>query len=167
MGAIGMQWNVTSICRAEQIRQITLKVSVYCHFALQSSKSQSVSWYRYQRMQATFKSNLLYNDCDMLSYHCFFPASTTRWTNVGSTLVRRRRRWANIEPTLVQRLVFTGFYNIPINTLPAGPAFIWFLFHQSTKYQNPFCQIWIIFTHLKLSVASARRNFEWVKIPIK
>ena len=29
------------------------------------------------------------------------------------------------------------------------------------------CQIWIIFTHLKLGIASARHNFKWVKIPIK
>ena len=31
----------------------------------------------------------------------------------------------------------------------------------------PFCQIWIILTHLKLWIASARHNFKWVKIPIE
>ena len=30
-----------------------------------------------------------------------------------------------------------------------------------------FCQIWIIFTHLKLWIASARHNFKWVKIQIE
>ena len=37
---------------------------------------------------------------------------------------------------------------------------------QSTLFQNrwpPFWQIWIIFTHLKLWIASARHNFKWVK----
>ena len=36
--------------------------------------------------------------------------------------------------------------------------------HQSTRLQNrwlPFWQIWIIFTHLKLWIASARHNFKW------
>ena len=28
-------------------------------------------------------------------------------------------------------------------------------------------QIWRIFTHLKLWIASARHNFKWVKIPIE
>ena len=31
----------------------------------------------------------------------------------------------------------------------------------------PFCPIWIIFTHLKLWIASARHNFKWVKIEIE
>ena len=31
----------------------------------------------------------------------------------------------------------------------------------------PFCQIWIIFTHLKLWIASARHNFKCVNITIK
>ena len=31
----------------------------------------------------------------------------------------------------------------------------------------PFCQICIIFTHLKLWIASARHNFKWVKSPIE
>ena len=35
------------------------------------------------------------------------------------------------------------------------------------KCWPPFCQIWIIFTHLKLWIASARHNFKWVKILIE
>ena len=35
------------------------------------------------------------------------------------------------------------------------------------KQLTPICQIWIIFTHLKLWIASARHNFKWVKIPIE
>ena len=41
--------------------------------------------------------------------------------------------------------------------------------HQSGRFANnypPFCQFWLIFTHLKLWIASARQNFRWVAIPI-
>ena len=44
------------------------------------------------------------------------------------------------------------------------------MWHQSARFEKswpPFCQIWIIFTHLKLWIASARHNFKWVKIPIE
>ena len=44
------------------------------------------------------------------------------------------------------------------------------MWHQSAIFENswpPFCQIWIIFTHLKLWIASARHNFKWVKIQIE
>ena len=74
-----------------------------------------------------------------------------------------------------------------INPLTAGAAYILiFIFlahqvppfkhvkdkmcHQSAIFENswpPFCQIWIIFTHLKLWIASARHNFKWVKIQIE
>ena len=42
--------------------------------------------------------------------------------------------------------------------------------HQPARFEKswpPFCQIWIIFTHLKLWIASARHNFKWVKIQIE
>ena len=42
--------------------------------------------------------------------------------------------------------------------------------HQPAIFEKswpPFCQIWIIFTHLKLWIASARHNFKWVKILIE
>ena len=42
--------------------------------------------------------------------------------------------------------------------------------HQSAIFENSwptFYQIWIIFTHLKLWIASARHNFKWVKIQIE
>ena len=43
--------------------------------------------------------------------------------------------------------LYTGLHTIPFeNSWPS------------------FCQIWIIFTHLKLCIASARHNFKWVKI---
>ena len=44
------------------------------------------------------------------------------------------------------------------------------MWHQSAIFENSwplFCQIWIIFTHLKLWIASARHNFKWVKIQIE
>ena len=44
------------------------------------------------------------------------------------------------------------------------------MWDQSAIFENswpPFCQIWIIFTHLKLWIASARHNFKWVKIQIE
>ena len=40
------------------------------------------------------------------------------------------------------------------------------MWHQPARFENswpPFCQIWIIFTHLKLWIASARHNFKWVE----
>ena len=44
------------------------------------------------------------------------------------------------------------------------------MWHQSARFENswhPFCQIWIIFTHLKLWITSPRHNFKWVKIQIE
>ena len=44
------------------------------------------------------------------------------------------------------------------------------MWHQSAIFENSwplFCQIRIIFTHLKLWIASARHNFKWVKIQIE
>ena len=44
------------------------------------------------------------------------------------------------------------------------------MWHRSTKFRNicpPISQIWIVFTHLKLWIASAIHNFKWVKISIK
>ena len=38
---------------------------------------------------------------------------------------------------------------------------------QDLKSWTPFSQIWIIFTHLKLWLADAIHNFEWVKIQIE
>ena len=41
------------------------------------------------------------------------------------------------------------------------------MWHQSARFENslpPFCIIWIIFTPLKLWIASARHSFKWVKI---
>ena len=40
--------------------------------------------------------------------------------------------------------------------------------HESAIFQNrwlPFCQIWMIFTHLNVGITSARHNFKCVKIP--
>ena len=75
-----------------------------------------------------------------------------------------------------------------VNPLTAGVAYIRFftqllphsvplfkhvkaiMWHQSAIFENswpPLCQIWIIFTHLKLWIASARHNFKWVKIQIE
>ena len=74
-----------------------------------------------------------------------------------------------------------------INPLTAGAAYIRFFYfywhikyhisnvkdewrHQPARFEKswpPFCQIWIIFTHLKLWIASATHNFKWVKIQIE
>ena len=43
------------------------------------------------------------------------------------------------------------------------------MWHHSARFWNcwhPCCQIWVIFTHLKLWIASARHNFKWVTISI-
>ena len=42
--------------------------------------------------------------------------------------------------------------------------------YKSARFENiwhPLCQIYVIFTHLKLWIASARPNFKWVKIQIE
>ena len=78
--------------------------------------------------------------------------------------------------------------SISINSLTAGAAYIRvFIFYQHIKYHilnmlkikcdinqqdlkkswPSFFQIWIIFTHLKLWIASARHNFKWVKIQVE
>ena len=84
------------------------------------------------------------------------------------------------------------YYNVsaePFNPLTAGAEYFGFftqlsphlvppfkhiikaiMGHQSARFEKnwpPFCQIWIIFTHLKLWIASARHNFKWVKISIE
>ena len=44
------------------------------------------------------------------------------------------------------------------------------MWHQPARFEKswpPFCQIWLIFTHLKLWIVSARHNFKWVKIQIE
>ena len=44
------------------------------------------------------------------------------------------------------------------------------MWHQPARFEKGsplFFQIWIIFTHLKLWIASARNNFKWVKIQIE
>ena len=51
----------------------------------------------------------------------------------------------------------------PINRAQAPQAFTDFIVKPSVLYW----QIWIISTHLKLWIASARHNFKWVKISIK
>ena len=43
---------------------------------------------------------------------CVIPANTMCSSNVGSMLVRRRRRRPNIDPTLVQHLVFVNGFSI-------------------------------------------------------
>ena len=75
-----------------------------------------------------------------------------------------------------------------VNPLTAGPEYIRFLvFYYHITYHSlsilkikcdiksarfrksrpPFCQILIIFTHMKLWIASARHNFKWMEIPIE
>ena len=42
--------------------------------------------------------------------------------------------------------------------------------HWSARFEicwPPLCYIWIIFTNLKLWIASARHNYKWLKIPIE
>ena len=44
------------------------------------------------------------------------------------------------------------------------------MWHQPARFEKrwpSFCQIWIIFTHLRSWIASARHNLKWVKIQIK
>ena len=88
------------------------------------------------------------------------------------------------------KMLFTIIYNkcykfdsITLNPLTSGAFHIHFLhfllahyisafkpvkdkmWHQSARFEicwTPFCQIWIIFTHLKLWIASARHNFKCV-----
>ena len=43
------------------------------------------------------------------------------------------------------------------------------MWHQPARFEKnwpPFCQIWVIFTHSKLWIASASHNFKWVEIQI-
>ena len=63
--------------------------------------------------------------------------------------------------------VFTQLLAHSVPPFKHVKAIMW---HQSARFEKrwpPFCQIWIIFTHLKLWIASARHNFKWVKIQIE
>ena len=79
-------------------------------------------------------------------------------------------KWCNINPSTAG-VAYIGFFTqlLPHSVPPFKhvKAIMW---HQSWRFEKscpPFCQIWIIFTHLKLWIASARHNFKWVKIQIE
>ena len=78
--------------------------------------------------------------------------------------------WCNINP-LTAGVAYIGFFTqlLPHSVPPFKhvKAIMW---HQSWRFEKSwpaFCRIWIIFTHLKLWIASARHNFKWVKIQIE
>ena len=96
------------------------------------------------------------------------------WGRYTEKISRNREMWK------AESVVGSGDFFI--NPLTAGFSFLLALcvppfkhdkdkmWHQSAIFENrwtPFCQIWIIFTHLKLLIASARHNFKWVKIQIE
>ena len=101
-----------------------------------------------------------------VAYH-FILTLTAR----GSTLVVRISNYCT--KTYINPLTdYIRFLKIRICSLP-----IWAFkhvenktWHESAIFKNSwpsFCQIWIIFTHLKLWIASARHNFKWVKTQIE
>ena len=123
------------------------------------------------------------------------PLSIPSALHVVPTLVTRIAQHISTHPLNPDSFHFisthTTFHQWRFNPLTAGVAYnrvfvlahfvlahyvplfkyvkdkIW---HQSARFENswpPFCQIWIIFTHLKLWIASARHNFKWVKIQIE
>ena len=99
---------------------------------------------------------------------------STWQSGVTHPIMNRARRClpSVIEPiTMSERRIQP--YSVYISTWSTIPPFkhvkdkMW---HQSAIFENswpPFCQIWIIFTQLKLWIASARHNFKWVKIQIE
>ena len=82
----------------------------------------SYSWFKQSELQREDNSIVwLQRERKPLIYSCFIcmalgnvnannlnPANTTRWSNAGLMLARRRRRWDNISPVLGQRVVFAG-----------------------------------------------------------
>ena len=90
------------------------------------------------------------------------------------------RKWSGVEnqPTYSDSLTLKA----PVPIISEFFIFYWHIAYQllnivkikrainRQKMENgwpPFCQVWIIFTHLKLWIASARHNFRLVKIPIE
>ena len=80
-------------------------------------------------------------------------------------LLGRRVTWINILYNFNRRpRLYSLFFSF--NTIPAF-QYKDETWHQSARFQNrwlPFSPIWIMFTHLMLWIASARRNFKWVNI---
>ena len=71
-------------------------------------------------------------------------------------------------PTFNRRCrIYSGFHFLFAHQVPPFNHVKDKMWQQSARFENswpPFCQIWIIFTHLKLWIASARHKFKWVKI---
>ena len=66
--------------------------------------------------------------------------------------------------------IYSGFQFLLAHLVPPFQHVENKMWHQSAIFENswpPFCQIRIIFTHLKLRISSARHNFKWVKIQIE
>ena len=128
-------------------------------------------------------------NCHVLvnQFHRNFRSETLGCRKTKS--VFRDVKWCFIASWGLKELsLFHLWYCLTINPLTAGAAYFRvFIFllahllpplkhvkdkirHQSAIFENswpPFCQIWIIFTHLKLWIASARHNFKWVIIQIE
>ena len=66
--------------------------------------------------------------------------------------------------------IYSGFHFLLAHQVPHFNYVKDKMWHQPARFEKswpPFCQIWIIFTHLKLRIASAGHNFKWVKIQIE
>ena len=135
-------WRVDTISRWPPSNQRTLVLQLawrffYCSLTeilsfsiCQAKRCDLASWL----FTFAIVQNVLYFSSLNQSHHNVrYPSGTTRWINVGLTLVHRLRRWTNAKPTLIQQFVSAGcdvvcnlkffsvrlvifFYGIPVNT---------------------------------------------------
>ena len=120
---------------------------------------------------------------DLPSKHETF---TQCWLNVGPASKTVDQHWASIGWT--SRVCWVEVWTFPCIILQPQVNYYICIFtfllahytsavkyvklktwHKSERFLNrlpSFSQIWIIFTHLKLWITSAKHNFKWVKFPI-
>ena len=75
-----------------------------------------------------------------------------------------------VQPFNRRCRIYSGFHFLLAQYVPHFKYVKDKMWHPPARFKKswpPFCHIWIIFTHLKLWIASARHNFKWVKIQIK
>ena len=80
---------------------------------------------------------------------------------------RVTRCWSKLQPFNRWCRIYSGFHFLLAHQVPLFKYVKGKMWDQPARFEKsrpPFCQIWIIFTHLKLWIASARHNSKWVKI---
>ena len=168
-------------CKTKSQCLLTLQVSGYCLLTSQNSvivndKDVVIDGAQQTKPENHFRPERCHKQDKWWNFTCFLTLQLLI-TILGVIMVIdtwlhfSTERWACFLDHLTAGVAYIGFFTqlLPHSVPPFKhvKAIMW---HQSARFEKslpPFCQIWIIFSHLKLWIASARHNFKWVKIPIK